>query len=84
MLKIAYNLLFHYDLFRPTAMLDHVSQIRDIVKKENIHYLVIDKDDTLVPAYEFKVVDKKIHETLNDLHNDGVFIVVCANSVIVD
>ena len=51
MLKIAYNLLFHFEKFRPTAMIDHISQMKDIVDKENINYIIIDKDDTLVPAY---------------------------------
>ena len=51
MLKIAYNLLFHYDMFKPTAMIDHISQIKDIAVKQNINYIIIDKDDTLVPAY---------------------------------
>lgn len=51
MLKIAYNLFFHYDLFRPTAMIDHISQIKDIVEKESIRYIIFDKDDTLVPVY---------------------------------
>lgn len=61
MLKIAYNLLFHYELFRPTAMINHFSEMSEIAKKENIHFLIIDKDDTLVPVYQFKVEDKKIH-----------------------
>ncbi len=33
MLKIAYNLIFHFELFRPTAMIDHVSQLKEIVER---------------------------------------------------
>ena len=51
MLKIAYNLLFHFDKFRPTAMIDHFSMMKEIVDKEEINYLVLDKDDTIVPLH---------------------------------
>lgn len=39
--------------------------MKDIASKEKINYLVIDKDDTLVPLNEFKVHDKRIHKALN-------------------
>lgn len=50
-LKIAYNLLFHFDKFRPTAMIEHFSMMKEIVDKEEINYLVLDKDDTIVPLH---------------------------------
>ena len=46
--------------------------------------MVLDKDDTVVPIYQFKVEDKSIHDTLNHIHNLGVFIMFSSNSVIVD
>ena len=84
MLKIAYNLLFHYEMFRPTAMIDHFSQMKEIVDKEKLNYLVLDKDDTLVPVYQFDVNDKKIHDTLSYFHHMGISVIVVSNSVAVD
>lgn len=45
---------------------------------------MLDKDDTIVPVYEFTINDKKIHDTLNNLRNFGKFIIVVSNSVVVD
>ena len=84
MLKIAYNLLFHYELFRPTAMIDHFSQMKEIADKEHINYLVVDKDDTIVPVYQFTVTDKKIHDALSYFHNTARVVIVVSNSVAVE
>ena len=67
--------------FQPTAMIDHFSQMRKIADKEDINYLVLDKDDTLVPVYHFEVTDKKIQKTLSNFHNMGKFVIIVSNSV---
>ena len=44
----------------------------------------MDKDDTLVPVYEYNVKDKKIADTINFFKNQGVHLSIVSNSVIVD
>ena len=44
----------------------------------------MDKDDTLVPLYQFTVTDKKIQETLSHFHNTGKIVIIVSNSVAVD
>jgi len=45
---------------------------------------VLDKDDTLVPIYQFTVTDLKIKDTLSHFHNMGKFVIIVSNSVAVD
>lgn len=85
MFKIFTNIIFNRKLFKPDHHLSSITEISSntTVKESlrNVKVLLFDKDDTLVPLYEFDVKDTKVAAVIDKLVKSGKKIYIISNSV---
>lgn len=81
MIKIAFDFIFNNHLFRPNYIVDTFNQIVHISRKDNIKFIIFDKDDTLTTLHQFTITDPIILHTIDALSKNHIRMSVLSNSI---